>query len=187
MVSTKKSRPASSKISAAAAPASGSVLHNSNKSGILRSLFCPSHYQLSLFASVIQGLDSQHLRIHDTATGRLRCEHAIASRAIISCLDWGHCHTKREETPEGSIRKRRKRSEKVNGSRSTEDVLLAYGASDSYIRLYSPAEDKIVSELHGVHTTSIVDFKFADDGKGWSLGNDGLLVKWNIQSRKGQR
>ena len=187
MVSAKKSRPATFKTTAAAAPASGSILNNSNKSGVLRSLFCPSHYQLSLFASVIQGLDSQHLRIHDTATGRLRCEHAVASRATINCLDWGCHHTRHEETPEGSPRKRRKRPEKINGSRSTEDFVVAYGASDSYIRLYSPTEDKIVNELHGVHTTSVVDFKFADDGKGWSLGADGILVKWNIQSRKGQR
>ena len=187
MVSAKRSRQTASKISTAAAPAARKNFQESSKSGVLRSSFCPSQYQLSIFASVIQGLDSQHLRIHDTATGRLRCEHAIGSRATINCLDWGNSHLKHEETSEESVRKRRKRPEKIGGSENAEDAVIAYGTSDSHIRLYSPVEDRVVSELHGVHTTSIVDFKFGHSGEGWSLGSDGALVKWNIESRKGQR
>ena len=185
-------RPASH-VSSAAAPSKSMSTHNgnSNKSSILRSAFSPSRFQLSLFASVIQGLDSQHLRIHDTNTGRLRCEHALGSRASISCLNWGHYHTGYGDLLEQPSKKKRKRSEDtcINGSESTQsDVVLALGTSESEIHMFSPTEAKIVGTLRGTHAQGIRDFKFAwreGSREGWSLGGDGSLVQWDL--RRGTR
>lgn len=185
---TPSHRPASH-VSSAAAPATSLSTHNSNrnKSSILRSAFSPSRFQLSLFASVIHGLDSQRLHIHDTSTGRLRCEHVLGSRASISCLDWGHYDTGGGDLLQQPSRNKRKRSEDINGSRSAQsDVVLAFGTSESEIHMFSPTEANIVGTLKGGHTRGVRDFRFArreELREGWSLGGDGNLVQWDL--RKG--
>lgn len=185
-----KSRSAASKISSAATLASSSTTQTANKSSILRSLFCPSEFQLSLFASVIQGLDSQHLRIHDTSTGQLRfAEYSIASKATINCLAWGYYGENHRDRHHPESKKKRKRSEQTNGSKSDEpvgDVVLAFGTSQSKVYMYSATEGKIVGILEGEHTQGIRDFKFSNagiSGEGWSIGGDGKAVRWNL--RKG--
>ncbi len=197
MVSQKSSHTTVSKVSSSAAPATASSTQSATSSSILRSAFSPSTYQLSLFASVIQGLDSQHLRIHDTDTGRLRCEHPVASKAAISCLDWGYYPSKHQDSHEQSSKKKRKRNEPANGLNGqvdNSDICVAFGTSgsDSSIRMFSPVEARIVGELKGVHTEhtrGVRDFKFTSSrasAEGWSLGNgDGKLVQWDLQ--KGSR
>lgn len=197
MVSKKSSHAAVSKVSSSAAPATSSSTQSATNSSILRSAFSPSTYQLSLFASVIQGLDCQHLRIHDTDTGRLRCEHSVAPKATISCLDWGYYPSKHQDDHEQSSKKKRKRSEPangINGRVDDSDVCVAFGTSgpNSSIRMFSPLEGRIVGELKGVqaeHARGVRDFKFTSNrpsAGGWSLGNgDGKLVQWDL--RKGIR
>lgn len=193
MVSKKSSHAAVSQVSSSAAPATASSTLSATSSSILRCAFSPSTYQLSLFASVIQGLDSQHLRIHDTDTGRLRCEHTVASKTTISCLDWG-CHSsKHQDGHEHSSKKKRKRSEPANGLNGQDDnsdLCVAFGTSgsDSRISMFSPHEGRIVRELKGVqseHARGVRDFKFTSGravAEGWSLGNgDGKLVQWDLQ------
>ena len=178
---TKRTTP---KISSASAPASASVTHKVNKSSILRSSFSPSRLQLSLFASVIQGLDSQLLRIHDTNSNRLQHTHEIRSKATINCLDWGHYGSKGQQGDKEHSKKR-KRSENVNGLRKDlNDVVVAYGTSFSEIHMYSPKEGKLVETLKDGHTQGIRDFKFNDlapAAEGWSLGGDGILVNWDLR------
>ena len=173
-----------SKISSASAPASASVTHKANKSSILRSSFSPSRLQLSLFASVIQVLDSQLLRIHDTNSNRLQSTYKIQSKATVNCLDWGHYDSKGQQVDKEHSKKR-KRSENVNGIRNNhEDVVVAYGTSFSEIHMYSPREGKLVETLKDGHTQGIRDFKFNDlvpATEGWSLGGDGILVRWNLR------
>ena len=183
-----KSRSAASKISSAAALASSSTTQTASKSSILRSLFCPSELQLSLFASVIQGLDSQHLRIHDTSTGRLRFpEYPIASKSTINCLAWGFYGENYRDRHHPESKKKRKRSEQANGSRSDEpagDAVIAFGTSESKVYMYSATEGKVVAILEGGHTQGIKDFKFSSaemPGEGWSIGGDGKVVRWNLQ------
>ncbi|KAL8788114.1 MAG: hypothetical protein Q9213_001872 [Squamulea squamosa] len=189
MGATKKSRNSTSKISAAAAPATSAITQSAGKSSILRSSFAPSFLQLSIFASVIQGFDSQQLRIHDTNTGRLRCEHAIAPRATISCLDWGFYGEGYQERLSKESKKR-KRTEQANGVKQethAEDVVLAFGTSESEIHLFSPTSARNVGVLKDVHTQGIRDFKFVDAGRtscAWSIGGDGKLVQWDL--RKGR-
>lgn len=187
MVKKSSSHRPASRVSSAAAPATSLSTHNSNKSSILRSSFAPTRFQLSLFASVIHGLDSQHLRIHDTNTGRIKCEHALGSRASINCLDWGHYGTKDRSFLDQPSKKKRKRSEDINGYESTQsDVVLAFGTSESEIHMFSPTEAKIVGTLKGAHAQGIRDFRFGhkeDLKEGWSLGGDGVLVQWDL--RKG--
>lgn len=191
MGNTKKSRSSASHISSATAPASSSTTQIGGKSSILRSLFCPSQFQLSLFASVIQGLDSQHLRIHDTVTGRLRfSEYAAAPKATINCLDWGYYGENKRDRHRQESKKKRKRSGQANGTRSEEpagDVVVAFGTSESKVHMYSVTEGKIVGVLESEHTQGIRDFKFTNagtSGEGWSVGGDGKVIRWDLRKGK---
>ena len=185
MVRNKRSKAIASKISSTADLAASSNTQVAKKSSLLQTAFPPSHYELHWFASVIQVFDSQHLRIHDSATGRLCCDHAITSGATITCLDWGSFGKGQsgKEVPS----KKRKRDTVVNGLEREKktDVVLAYGTSDSEIKFYSPAKAGIVGALEGVHTQGIKVFRFSSgQGKpaqGWSVGGDGKLVQWDIQ------
>ncbi|KAI4203304.1 MAG: hypothetical protein LQ350_002001 [Teloschistes chrysophthalmus] len=160
------------------------------RSSIIRSSFAPSYFQLALFASIIQGFDSQKLRIHDTVTGRLRCEHALSPQATVSCLDWGFHGFGHPERGSKELGKKRKRTEEINGTAAAhqpQDVMLALGTSNSEIELYSPGAAKLVGVLKDVHTQGIRDFKFANAGRdsvGWSIGGDGKLVRWDLQGAK---
>lgn len=183
MVSSKSARGQPSKVSSSAAAPALFAAQTAQKFTMLRSRFSPSEFQLSLFASVIQGLEGQHLRIHDTVTGRLRCEHAITSKATINCLDWGHYGENHSDRQHQESKKKRKRSEKVNGPPS--DPVVAFGTSDSEVLFFSPSESKIVRVLRGEHTQGIRDFKFVDggsNGQGWSVGGDGRIIQWNLRT-----
>ncbi|KAL8694375.1 MAG: hypothetical protein Q9218_000940 [Villophora microphyllina] len=188
----KNPRSTAPRILAATAPAASASTQSTSRSSIIRSSFAPSYFQLTLFASIIQGFDSQRLRIHDTVTGRLRCEHALTPKTSVGCLDWGfygHEHPDRE-IEELKKKKKRKRTEQINGvaaAHQSQDVILAIGTSNSEIELYSPSAAKLVGVLKGVHTQGIRDFKFADAGKGsvgWSIAGDGKLVQWDLQRGK---
>ena len=178
-----------SNTSSVANPKSSSTTYTAGNSSILKSSFAPSRYQLSLFASIIQGLDSQHLRIHHTS-GDLRGDHALASRANITCLDWGYYGQHHGEHSQQDPSRKRKRSGQVNGNgpgRHGKDVVVAFGTSESQIQFYSPSEAKIVGELKNGHSNGINDFKFVRDGandEAWSCGGDRLLIQWNL--RKGR-
>lgn len=188
MVSNKAPRGHSSKVSSSSAPAATFSTQTAQKSSVLRSHFAPSEFQLSLFASVIHGFEGQHLRIHDTITGRLRCEHTIKSKATINCLEWGYYRENNGDRSHQESKKKRKRKESTNDSPpDPKDFVIAFGTSDSEIALLSPSESKIVGVLHGEHTQGIRDFKFVQcgyHGKGWSVGGDGKIVQWNLQTGK---
>ena len=88
-------------------------------------LFSP--LQLSLFASVVQSLDSDLLRIHDTVSGALQCEHR-PQRTKITCLDWGYAD-ERHNGPENPRKKKRK-LDQVNGTSAAHgDVAVGLGTS----------------------------------------------------------
>ncbi|MCJ1362962.1 Small subunit (SSU) processome component [Acarospora aff. strigata] len=193
MVSKKSSRGPQSQISSATSLATASNTQAANKSSIFRSSFSPSHYQLALFADVIQGFDSQHLRIHNTLTGRLRCDHAIGSKATINSLDWGYYGGKHGPYNQQQSKKKRKRNHEVNGDAGGDaggDVVVAFGTSDSDIQMFSPTEDRIIAKLQGAHTQGIRDFKFTnrdDSAEGWSLGGDGKLTQWDLRTGTSKR
>ena len=190
MGNKKAPKAVASKVSSVANPAASSNTQTASRSSILRSSFSPSHFQLSLFASVIQGLDAQHLRIHDTKSGRLRCEHTINSRASITCLHWGSYGENHRDRHHQESKKKRKRTDLVNGDapkHQTKDVVVALGTSDSEVHMFSPIEAKVVGSLRDAHTQGIRDFKFADSGvnaEGWSTGGDGTLVQWDLEKNK---
>lgn len=184
-----KKTPRSTKVGSAASPAAG-LSQSGSKSSILRAAFSPSEYQLALFASVIQGLDAQHLRIHDTNTGRLQCEHALGPKEIVTSLDWGYYSSQGKNRDQS--KKKRKRGSDVNGVDGLDqaDVVVAFGTSTSDIRMYSPSEDKVVGTLTGVHEKGIKDFKFTAGHHGqeaWSIGGDNKLVQWDLRTGKSLR
>ncbi|KAJ5160825.1 uncharacterized protein N7482_007829 [Penicillium canariense] len=180
----KTSRP-SAKVGTAASPAGG-LASSSNKSSILRAAFSPSEYQLALFASVIQGLDAQHLRIHDVNTGRLQCEHALGPKETVTSLDWGYYGGQGKSRDQS--KKKRKRGSDVNGAvdgLDQGDVVVAIGTSTSEIRMFSPSEDKVVGTLSGAHDKGIKDFKFTAERpgqEGWSIAGDNKLVQWDLRT-----
>ena len=184
MVSKKSAVRAVPNVSAAASLSGGT---SATRSAILRSAFSPSQFQLSLFASVVQALDSHQLRIHDTVSGRLKCEHA-APGANITCLDWGYygsiAHRMSDEQPS---KKKRRKLERANGDSTShrEDVVVAIGTSQSEIHLFSPAETKTLAVLKEGHTLGIRDFMFKNFGlssEAWSVGGDGKLVQWDLRN-----
>ncbi|KZF19918.1 NUC189-domain-containing protein [Xylona heveae TC161] len=184
---TKKFSGRPSTQASAASPAVASSVQSSNNSAILRSAFAPSSFQLALFASVIQGLDSQHLRIHDTLTGRLRCEHVLPSNTTVNSLDWGFLggNDADNQTP----KKKRKRETMANGAVTGDaaGVVVAFGTSDSNICFFSAAEGKIIGKLPVVHSQGIRDFKFTnrrEAAEAWSLGGEGKLVQWDLRKRQ---
>ncbi|KAJ5703599.1 hypothetical protein N7493_011524 [Penicillium malachiteum] len=185
----KTSRPAT-KVGSAASPADG-LSQSGSKSSILRAAFSPSEYQLALFASVIQGLDAQHLRIHDTNTGRLQCEHALGPKETITSLDWGYYGGQGKNRD--LSKKKRKRGSDVNGAvdgLDQGDIVVAFGTSNSDIRMYSPSEDKVIGTLTGVHEKGIKDFKFTAGRpaqEAWSIGGDNKLVQWDLRTGKSVR
>ncbi|KAI9839565.1 MAG: hypothetical protein M1819_002191 [Sarea resinae] len=185
MVTKKTSGGVASNISSGAAPATAAAAQSASRSSIIRSAFSPSIYQLSLFASVIQGLESQHLRIHDTVTGRLRCEHASAPNSTINSLDWGYYGGKGSDWDHQLLKKKRKRGSEADGS-TIGGIVVAFGTNNNEIVFFSPVEGKVVGKLQGVHSQGIRDFKFtnrAATAEGWSLGGEGKLAQWDL--RKG--
>ncbi|KAE8352362.1 Dip2/Utp12 family-domain-containing protein [Aspergillus coremiiformis] len=185
----KTSRPPASKTSSAASPAVSGQTYTGGKSSILRASFAPSEYQLALFASVIQGLDAQHLRVHDTNTGRLQCEHILGPKETVTSLDWGY-YPGRQKDRDQQSKKKRKRHSGVNGAADgfdQGDIVVAFGTSASDIRMYSPTEDKIVGTLIGAHSEGVKDFKFTFNKpaqEGWSVGGDNKLVQWDLRTGK---
>lgn len=188
MVSQRATGQAVSQIpSAAALAASSSSTQGANKSAIKCSAFSPSRFQLSLFASVIEGLESDQLRIHDTATGQLKCEHTIGFKASITCLVWGYYGMPGRILHHNSSKKKRKRSDEINGDSEHHNAVVAVGTNHSEIHMFSPSEGTIVGTLKDVHTKGIYDFKFVNDGGSsvaWSLGGDNKLVEWNLLNGK---
>lgn len=187
----KQPRPSASKAASAASSAASGLTHTGNKSSILRAAFSPSEYQLALFASVIQGLDAQHVRIHDTITGKLQCDHPLAPKETVTSLDWGYFSGKQKEQPK---KKRKRRPSDANGAEvdglDQGDIVVAFGTTKSDVRMYSPLIDKIVMTLTGAHDKGVRDFKFTT-GKpgqeGWSIGDDNKLVQWDLRSGQSTR
>lgn len=173
----KNSSTAAPKKSSATAPSVFSATTSSQKSSILKSAFSPSHLQLHLFASVIQSFDSQQLRIHDTSSGRLRCQHDTKPGAKITSLDWGYYGSAFHDQRQGSDKRKRKRDNAVS-----ECAVVAYATSASEIHFFSPAEGKVVGTLVGGHDRGIRDFKFTpgEYKQGWSIGDDSVLVQWDL-------
>lgn len=156
---------------------------------MLRASFVPFEFQLALFASVIQGLGAQQLRIHDTNTGRLVCEHELGPREIVTSLDWGYYSVGGGKQKEKQSKRKRKRHSDVNGF-DQGDVVVAFGTNTSDIRMYSPTEDKIVGTLSGAHENGVKDFKFTSQRpgeEGWSIGGDNRLVQWDLRTGQSLR
>ncbi|KAL9113278.1 MAG: hypothetical protein Q9227_002613 [Pyrenula ochraceoflavens] len=177
MVSKKSSRVPASKNSSAAVPTTlaGATTKNVHSSSILLSAFAPSFFQLSLFASVIQAFDSQRLRIHNTTSGRLQCEHALPAGTYIHSLDWGYGDPAKSQQPLDDSRKKRKRHT-VNGVRGSADdreALIALATSNCDIQLFSYTQNRIVGALSDGHDRGIRNFKFTEgrSREGWSIGS----------------
>ena len=184
MAGKKASKRAVPNVSSAAGLPPSASSSKVGTSSVLHSAFSPSALQLSLFASVIQSLDSDQLRIHDTVTGALRCEHR-PQRTKITCLDWGY-YGGRHGDPETSRKKRRK-LDRVNGASSTHgDIVVGLGTSRPEVELFSPTQSKVIATLKDGHTRGILNFKFEDFGrssKAWTLGGDEKLVQWDVWQR----
>lgn len=179
MVASHTHKTTSPSISSVVHPSSISHRSKNSSSSILKSSFSPSRFQLNLFASVIRGLDNEHLRIHDTSSGLLKNDYSLKANASITCLQWGRCPNEEDNHSTSNSRKRKR-------SKPIADPVLAFGTSLSEINFYSPQEAKVVGTLKNGHAQGIKDFKFDDDGlkgQAWSVGGDSKLVQWNLAKR----
>lgn len=156
-------------------------------SSILLSSFSPSYLRLALFASTILGLDSQRLRVHDTLTGKLRCEYAFDKGAVCNSLVWGALPTEGyDDDGKSKKQKKRKRLNSTDGDNmeSGGTIILALGMNKGSILLYSPTEGALMGSLDGGHIGEVTCFKFARKSvKGWSCGTDGKLVEWDMKRK----
>ena len=119
-------------------------INSSSAKNILASAFPPSPLQLSLFASVILGLDAQRLRIHDTIANRLRCELTLDNGVAVNHLSWGEIPDSEETT-----KKRKRKRTEVNGEgkRNTGVAVVAVSASRGGILLVGPLEGVVLGKL----------------------------------------
>ncbi|KAK6528237.1 Small subunit (SSU) processome component [Arthrobotrys megalospora] len=159
----------------------------STASPILKSAFSPSWSKLSLFSSVLRGLDAHRLRCHDIATGRLQCEHIFDKSVEINSLSWGSL----AEAESDRKKKKRKRAsdadavvdEDEDGQQNAGDVVIAATGSNGKVYLYSPVQAEVVKTLDGGHVGPVTDFQFVEGGKGvkaWSCGGN-KLVEWDVK------
>ncbi|KAI5791743.1 WD40-repeat-containing domain protein [Peziza echinospora] len=157
-------------------------------STVLLSSFSPSNLGQSLFASTILGLDAQRLRIHDTTTGRLRCEYVFEKGSSCNSLAWGSTPAESEDAADKkNKKKKRKRLSDSTGeaTQAESTIVLALGMNKGTILLFSSTEGKIVGSLEGAHAGEVTAFQFSetDNNKGWSCGTDGKLVEWDLRQR----
>ncbi len=161
------------------------------KTSILKSAFSPSAYQLSLFASVIQAFDSEHLRIHDFTSGRLQCDHGLGAGTRINSLDWGYYGPDFRGQDEQKPKKKRKRDQNAHEfvTANAKNAVVALATSSSDVQMFSPAGGRVVGTLSGVHERDVHDFKFVsgDCLWGWSIGGDGKMAQWDLKSNKAVR
>ena len=187
MVKKKLSGRVAPKTASATALAASSQTSTPHKSSVLKSAFSPFSLQLSLFASVIQSLDSQRLRIHDTVSGRLKSEFT-PSHTHINCITWGYYKsTEGLADSEPAKKKRRKQNGAGAPGKDPAAAVVAVGTNSDGIDLFSPLESKVVGTLAPAHRYGTRDFRFRDLGVGseaWSLGADGTLIQWNLGNRE---
>ena len=163
-------------------------INSSSAQNILASAFPPSPLQLSLFASVILGLDAQRLRIHDTITNRLRCELTLDKGVAVNHLSWGEIPDSEETTK----KHKRKRTE-VNGEgkRNTGVAVVAVSASRGGILLVGPLEGVVLGKLASAgHSGEVRQFVFSGKklpSRGWSIGSDKRLIEWDIKRKVATR
>ncbi|KAI5286112.1 Small subunit (SSU) processome component [Ascosphaera aggregata] len=163
---------------AAAATTTPSSTIAASSSAILRSAFSPPSSRWALFASVVQGLDAQRLRIHEVSSLRLVAEHSLLPKEQILCMDWGYVSS---TAGDNSISAKKRRRTAVSSSGS---ALLAFGTNLGTVKLYSPAENKIATVLEGQHDRAVLDVKFTagSSEEAYSLGADGKLCRWDLKT-----
>ncbi|KAK6535282.1 Small subunit (SSU) processome component [Orbilia ellipsospora] len=161
----------------------------STASPILKSAFSPSWSKLSLFSSVLRGLDAQRLRCHDTTSGRLQCEYIFDKTVEVNSLTWGSL----AETDKDRKKKKRKRASDADAAVDENDdeqkqhdgaeVVIAATSSTGKIFLYSPVQAELVKTLEGGHAGPVTDFQFVESSKSvraWSCGGN-KLVEWDVK------
>ncbi|KAF3905708.1 hypothetical protein AA313_de0200962 [Arthrobotrys entomopaga] len=161
----------------------------STASPILKSAFSPSWSTLTLFSSVLRGLDAQRLRCHDTTSGRLQCEYIFDKTVEVNSLTWGSL----AETDKDRKKKKRKRASDADAAIDDKDdeqklhdgaeVVIAATSNTGKIFLYSPVQAELVKTLEGGHVGPVTDFQFVESSKGvraWSCGGN-KLVEWDVK------
>lgn len=139
---------------------------------------------MSLFASTILGLDAHRLRIHDTTTGRLRCEYTLEKGVSVNSLAWGSIPAPDDRK---GAKKKRKRISATNGEDAAgSTAIVAIATSKGSILLFSPSEGALIGALEGGHIGEVQQFVFSgesEESKGWSCGIDGKLVEWDLRRK----
>ena len=183
MVSKKHQPRASTHISSAASLSISSPAGGRHASAVLKAAFAPSALQLSLFASVILGLDGQQLQVHDTQSHRLLCQHRVP-KARITTLDWGFHSASPTQDRDESPRKRKRIARDLDGAKSgSHEIVIGFGTDQSEISFFCPTTSRITTSLKKAHTSGVKEFRFQNygrDNEAWSLGGDKNLIQWDL-------
>ncbi|CUS07115.1 unnamed protein product [Tuber aestivum] len=186
MVTSKQRLPGKARV--APPPPMSDSINSFSAQSILASAFSPSPLQLSLFASVVLGLDAQCLRIHDIVANRLRCELTLDKGVAINHLSWGEIPNSEE-----TIRKHKRKRTGTDGEGrgNTGVAVVAASASRGGILLVDPLEGVVVGKLSSAgHSGEVRQFVFSGKkfpGRGWSVGSDKRLIEWDIKRRVAMR
>lgn len=154
-----------SKLSTAASP----------NAALAASAFSPASFRLSLFASVVLGLDAYRLRIHDTNTGRLRSEHVFEAGVRVNSVSWVALASAQDRK---SSKKRRRKAD--GGDVEEKNAAVAVTTNKGSVILYSATEGTVAGVLEGAHVGEVVAFEAEKGGNAWSVGVDGKLVEWDL-------
>ncbi|TGZ79670.1 NUC189-domain-containing protein [Ascodesmis nigricans] len=151
----------------------------SQTAALTASAFSPPSFHLSLFASVVLGLDAYRLRIHDTNTGRLKSEHVFEAGVRVNSVSWVALPAQDRK----SSKKRRRKEEEEE----VKNAVVAVTTNKGTVVLYGAAEGAVEGVLEGSHVGEVVAFIADKEGRGWSAGVDGKLVEWDLAKKTALR
>ncbi|KAJ1920526.1 Small subunit (SSU) processome component [Mycoemilia scoparia] len=141
---------------------------------------------VNYLALVNQTVDRHRLRIFDVhnsaAIGELKASNDQEKLKRFTCIEFGLVRSDViKET------KSKKRKSDATSKNQTKTLLAAIGLQDGSIALYSPAQNKIISQLDGGHTMAVQDITFGESAdrkqpRCWSCDTTGKIVEWDLLS-----
>ncbi|KAI9204449.1 WD40-repeat-containing domain protein [Polychytrium aggregatum] len=147
--------------------------HLAAESFLLSAFDSPS---VDYFAAVFQAVDAHRLKIWDTRTSSLSFDMPLPKGDKCTCIAWGIQGA--EDSSLSKKEKKRRRSSLV-----ANDKLVAIGLGSGNVALFSVNRGEILRTFSGGHTAAVSDFVFSADGsRGYSAGEDGEVVVWEIKS-----
>lgn len=183
-------KPKKSKRPSLAADLNASVSQQA-VSNLQSGIFSPAQ---NYFAYLTPSVPKAALRIYNTISGQVICNHYIQQKDIVDAsgstagrLRWGSIPASVIQAAVGQgttpTKKRRRQSQQS----SDQVQVVAVGLADGGVALYDPTLSPTpqILELKGQHTDKVTDIAFLPSQNGASIvtaSQDGTLVSWTIDA-----